>query len=143
MSVYAFDIKTSRKDYLADGTLRKPFPETAMQVCAYVNAEMAAVWRARQIKQFKRRYYLLSAAERALAEPVPAVDGALALLLTPTRYALHPLRCDDAVHESFLHLIDAARFPLEMAAHAVGTPLIPPHAFAPPPADAFKGLPTE
>lgn len=139
-----FDIKTSREDYLADGKQRTPFPEVGLQLAAYRYAEMAAVWRARQVEQFKRRYYLLNATERALAVPVPAVDGGVALLLTPTRYALHPIKCDETVFESFLHLVDVAHHQFEVAQHVVGAPLIPPSAWTPDAGDdPFAGLPDE
>jgi hypothetical protein len=142
----AFDIKTSAEDTMADGRLRTPFPEVGLQLAAYINSPIAAVWRARQVEQFKRRYYLLNESERALAVPVPEVDGGVAILLTPTRYAVHPVNCDAEVFDCFLHLLDVARFPLELASHVVKAPLMPPPAFTPAPDDAddpFAGLPKE
>lgn len=139
-----FDIKTSREDTLADGKLRTPFPEVGLQLAAYRHAELAAVWRSRQVDVSRRRYYLLNQAERDMAVPVPVVDGGVALLLTPTRYALHPIRCDESVFESFLHLVDVAHHQFEVAPHVVGTPLVPASAWAPAPDDdPFAGLPTE
>jgi hypothetical protein len=149
-----FDIKTSASDTLADGKLRTPFPEVGLQLAAYAGGgpqfydegdgmppPIAAVWRARQSEQFKRRYYLLSETERALGVPVPEVDGAVALLLTPTRYALHPVKADDEVFELFLHVIDAAHFAFEVGPNVVKPPMIPP-AREDDGTDPFKGLPT-
>src|SRR5436189_4015461 len=102
MTRLIFDIKTSSEDYTAGGKLKAPYPEVGLQLAAYRFATLAAVWRARQMEQFKRRYYLLSETERALGVPVPNVDGGVALLLTPTRFALHPVKCDEQVYETCL-----------------------------------------
>lgn len=139
------DYKTTREDYDFKGALRRPYPDVALQASAYRYAELAAVWRARQAEQNKRRYYLLSPSERALAVPVPPVEGGVAVLITPTRYAAHPVRCDAEVWEVFLHVLEgAARFAFELGDSLVANALIPPHAFdVDPDDDPFAGLPTE
>lgn len=138
-----FDLKTSASDTLADGKLRTPFAEVGLQLAAYRWAELAAVWRARQCEQFKRRYYLLSETERALGVPVPEVDDGVAILLTPTRYAVHPVECGPEVHELFLHVVDAAHFTFEVGPHVVKPPMIPPPRPADhDDADPFEGLPS-
>jgi hypothetical protein len=136
-----FDTKTSREDQLADGSLRTPFPEIGLQLAAYRYAELAAVWRARATEQFKRRYYLLSEPERQLAVPVPEVDGGVGILLTPTRYAVHPVACDKAMHDVFLHLVDVAAHQFGRADSVVGRPMLPPYPMAE--TDPFAGLPVE
>lgn len=143
MTRLIFDIKTSAEDYTAAGKLKTPYPEVGLQLAAYRFATLAAVWRARQVEQFKRRYYLLSETERSMGVPVPEVDGGVALLLTPTRYALHPIKCDEQVHETFLSTIDVAKFAFDEAGSIVGAPMIPAHATPPVPddADPFAGLP--
>lgn len=141
MTRFIFDIKTTSEDYTGGGKLKAPYPEVGLQLAAYRFAELAAVWRARQSEQFKRRYYLLSETERAMGAPVPEVDDGVAILLTPTRYAVHPVRCDDEVHESFLHIVDAAHFAFDMAGGIVGPPMIPPRPRASDDSDPFEGLP--
>lgn len=135
------DYKTSRDDYTGAGKEKGPYPEVALQLAAYRYAEMAAVWRARRFEQFKRRYYLLSQAEAAMAKPVPDVEGGVVIYLTPTRYAVHPIRCDEAVHEAFLYVIEAARWVNETSKHVIGHPMTPPHPMPVDTSDPFQGLP--
>ena len=137
---YVVDYKTSREDETARGDLKGPYPEVALQLAAYRYAELAAVWRARQHEAFKRRYYLLNENERAMAVPVPEVDHGLVIYLTPTRYALHPVRCDEEIFDSFLAVIDAARFVLDIGKSVIGQPLIPPRALHDS-TDPFASLP--
>lgn len=138
---YIVDLKTSREGLDSRGDLKRPYPEVALQLAAYRHAEMAAVWRARAHEQWKRRYYLLSEAERAMAVPVPEVDHGLALFICPDRYALHPVRCDEPIFDAFLATVDAARFVFETSKDVVGNPLIPPSALHDS-TDPFAGLPT-
>lgn len=138
---YIFDIKTSRESNDSRGNPKGPYPEVALQLAAYRYAELAAVWRARAHEQYKRRYYLLSDTERAMAVPVPEVDHGLVVYLTPERYALHPVRCDEQIFDSFLAVIDAARFVLDTGKSVVGNPLIPPRALSE--SDPFAGLPRD
>lgn len=138
-----FDIKTSRTDRTHDDKLRQPYPEVGLQLAAYRFAEFAAVWRARQIEQFKRRYYVVSKAERDLAVPVPIVDDGVAILLTPTRYAVHPVTCGPEVHDAFLHLVDVAHHVIEDAPDLVRPALIPPARPRAEDDDPFAGLPTD
>lgn len=140
-----FDYKTSLEDLDGRGELKTPYPEVGLQLAAYRYADLAAVWRARQVEQFKRRYYLLSAAEQALGQPVPEVDGGIAIFLTPTRYAVHPVKCDEEIFELFLHLVDVARFAFDVSKRVIGAPMIPPTALTavPDQGDPFAGLPTD
>jgi hypothetical protein len=127
---YVLDYKSTREDLDYQNKLRKPYPEVGLQLAAYRHAEIAAVWRARRTEVFKRRYYLLNDTERSLAVPVPEVVGGMAVLITPTRYAVHPVRCDDEIFEVFLHVVECARFQFELADHVVGNALIPPTALS-------------
>lgn len=138
---YIVDYKTSREPYDRNGNRKAPYPEVALQLAAYRYAELAAVWRARAHEVYKRRYYLLSETERAMAVPVPEVDHGLAVMLTPDFYSAHPVRCDEVIFDSFLATVDAARFVFEVGKDVVGQPLIPPTALDQ--GDPFAGLPTE
>lgn len=135
------DYKTSRDTYDARGNPKGPYPEVALQLAAYRHASLAAVWRARRFESFKRRYYLLSAMEKEQAAPVPAVDGGVVVYLTPERYAVHPVRCDESVHEAFLYIIEAARWSFETSKAVIGNAMMPP--YPPAPDDPFAGLPRE
>lgn len=139
---FIVDYKTSREDTDARGNPKGPYPEVALQLAAYRHAELAAVWRARQHEAWKRRYYLLNETERAMAVPVPEVDHGLVVYLTPERYALHPVRCDEEIFDAFLAVVDAARFVLDTAKTVIGRPLIPPRALHDS-TDPFAGLPAE
>lgn len=143
MTRLIFDIKTSAEDYTSGGKLKTPYPEVGLQLAAYRYATLAAVWRARQMEQFKRRYYLLSETEKALGVPVPEVEGGVALLLTPTRFALHPIKCDEQVYETFLSTIDVAKFAFDEAGSIVGSPMYStnPARHVTDDRDPFDGLP--
>jgi ATP-dependent exoDNAse (exonuclease V) beta subunit len=139
---YIVDYKTSRESNDARGNPKGPYQEVALQLAAYRYAELAAVWRARAHEIYKRRYYLLNDTERSMAVPVPEVDHGLVVYLTSDRYALHPVRCDEAIFEHFLAVIDAARFVLDVGKDVIGNPLIPPRALRDS-TDPFAGLPAE
>lgn len=117
------DYKSSREPYDSQGKPKTPYPEVALQLAAYRWAEHAAVWRPRRVEKFRRRYYLLSAAERAMAEPVPEVDGGLCIHITPESCEAFPVRCDRAVHQQFLFVLEAARFVFETSKTVIGEPL--------------------
>ena len=118
------DYKTSREGHDSKGNAKTPYPEAALQLAAYRYAEGAAVWRPRRIEKFRRRYYLLSDAERDMAVPVPVVDGGVVIHVTPDHCEAFPVRCDTEVHRSFLYVIEAARWQFELSKHVVGTPLM-------------------
>lgn len=138
---YIFDIKTSREPLDARGNRKGPYPEVALQLAAYRYGTCAAVWRARAHEVYKRRYYLLSETERAMAVPVPEVDHGLVIYLTPDFYSVHPIRCDEAIFDAFLAVVDAARFSFETSKDVIGQPLIPPGALDQ--GDPFAGLPRD
>jgi hypothetical protein len=136
---YIVDIKTSRDSNDGQGKPKTPYSEAALQLSAYANAELAAVWRARQSEQYKRRYYLLNDTERALGVPVPEVDMGLVLMLFPDRYALHPVRVDAEIFEFFLHTVECARWVNDVSKTVFGPALIPPKAFVADQGDPFEG----
>lgn len=137
---YIIDYKTSRDSYDSQGKPKGPYPEVSLQLSAYRFSEMAAVWRARRYEQYRRRYYLLSEAERAMGVPVPEVDGGLVIYLTPDRYAVHAVKCDERVFEKFLFVVEAAQWVYQGSKGAVGPPMVPPYPIADD-GDPFRGLP--
>lgn len=139
---FIFDYKTSAEGWDSKGKEKTPYPEVGLQLAAYRFADMGAVWRARRFEKSRRRYYLLSAAEKAMGVPVPPVDGGLAIFLSPHRYGVYPIRCDESVFETFLYTIEAARWAFQTSKTIVGAPLIPPNSFPANGDDPFRGLPS-
>ena len=101
------DTKTSRKSIGSDDKPTKPYPEAAMQLAAYRHMEIMATWRARRFEKFRRRYYLLNALEKEEAIPMPKVDGAVVLHITPEHCDLYPVKADEEVFESFIYTIQS------------------------------------
>jgi hypothetical protein len=123
---YIFDIKTTRKAVDSRGQASTPYPEqVGLQLAAYRWAKHAAVWRPRRLEKFRRRYYLLSATERALAVPVPEVDTGLVIHITPEACEAFPIVCDEAVFEAYLAAQDCARWAFQDSRHVMGDPLVP------------------
>jgi hypothetical protein len=120
------DYKTSREGLDKQGRPKGPYPEAALQLSAYRHAEFAAVWRPRRIEKFRRRYYLLSEAERELAVPVPEVDGGAVIHLTPDHCEMFPVRCDERVHEAFLYVQEASRWVNTTSKEVIGLPMVFP-----------------
>lgn len=119
------DYKTSREGYDGRGNAKTPYPEAALQLAAYRYAEHAAVWRPRRIEKFRRRYYLLSDAERERAVPVPEVDAGAVIHLTPDHCEAFATRCDEKVHEAFLYVVEASRWLNGMSRDVIGMPIVP------------------
>lgn len=120
------DYKSSREPVDSKGRPKTPYPEqVGLQLAAYRWAEAAAVWRPRRMEKFRRRYYLLSESERALAVPVPEVDGGLCIHITPEACEAYPIRCDEEAHRAFLYTLECFRWVNETARTAMGQPLEP------------------
>ena len=118
------DYKSSRKPRDSRGKLKTPYPDSVgLQLAAYRNAEYAAVWRPRRMEKFRRRYYLLGAAERELAVPVPEVDTGLVIQITPEHCESHPIECDTEVHTSFLYALECFRWVDETSKTVMGDPI--------------------
>lgn len=136
------DYKTSRKTYDGQGKIRTPYAEVGLQLAAYRYAECAAVWRARRYQSRSRRYYLLSSAEKALAVPVPPVDGGVAVRITPEHFGVYPVRCGPRQRDAFLYCLEVARWQFNEATHVVGNPMIPPMPATDLAEDPFADLPS-
>lgn len=119
------DYKTHYEGYDRQGRPRRPYAEqVALQLVAYQRAEWAAVFRARRVEQtFSPRHYLLSAAERAHAMPVPEVDAGLCVYITPDHCLAYPIILDDRAWHAFLHAIDVYRWVALDSKAVMGPPL--------------------
>lgn len=123
---FLVDYKSSRRSFNNRGKATGPYPEqVGLQLAAYRHAEMAAVWRPRRFEKFRRRYYLLSEAERARGVPLPEVDTGLVLHITPEHAHAYPIRCDAPVFEAFLHTLECHRWVQADSKLVLGDPLMP------------------
>lgn len=123
---YIADYKTSRKALDSQGKPATPYPEqVGLQLAAYRWAKHAAIWRPRRVEKMRRRYYLLSPDERAMAVPVPEVDTGLVIHITPEACEAFPIVCDQPVFEAYLAVQDSARWLYQDSKRVMGEPLVP------------------
>lgn len=117
------DIKTTDKG--PDARSRPPYPEIALQLVAYARAEYVGLDPADMRYSGKRRYYVWN--EHTHHEPMPPVDGALALVISPVDYLLVPVRIDDEVWAAWLYVMEVARWQLDISRRVLG-PVVQPTA---------------
>lgn len=102
---------------------RPPWPEVALQLTAYSRADFLAIRGAKQMtgQRGGRRYYALE--DDHEVEPLPRIDGAFALVISPEDYRLVPARIDDTVWNTFLYVREVARWSLETSKTVLGEPV--------------------
>lgn len=105
-------------DKTPDAKSRPPYPEIALQLVAYSRAELVGLDPAVQRYQFGRRYYVFDPALKY--EPMPAVEGALALVVSPVDYRLVPVRIDEEVWLAFAHVREAAKWNVDISRRVLG-----------------------
>lgn len=105
---------------------RPPYPEIALQLCAYSRATHVGVSPAVQRTYYGRRYYIYDPGLAYM--PMQKVDGALALIVSPYDYQLVPVRVDEEVWRTFTYVREVARWQLEISKRVLGQPLAPPPA---------------
>lgn len=107
---FIFDYKTT--EYPPDGDkARPPWPEVALQLCAYARAEYVGVISEQRYDGRSKRYYLFDPTSQH--EPMPPVDGALCIVISPYDCFAQPVRIDDEVWETFLYVQECARWQTE------------------------------
>jgi hypothetical protein len=124
---YVLDAKTTDKappEIDPEVKSRPPYPEISLQTCAYSRCPLVGVSPAIKRNYSGRRYYVYD--PDALYEPMPPIDGGLALILSPYDYTLTPVRIDDEVWQFFGHVREAARWQLRVSQRVLGLPLPPP-----------------
>jgi hypothetical protein len=124
------DVKTHAKDN--DAQSRPPYADVALQLVAYARAERVGVDPAQRRNYNGRRYYIWK--EGAAWVPMPALDGAVCLAISPFDYELVPVAIDDEVWDAFLATRAVARFQLQTSQRVLGPPLEPSE-----PSTAFEG----
>jgi hypothetical protein len=117
-----FDIKTTEHLPGSD-RMRPPYPEVALQLVAYSRAEHIGLL-SEQRYSGGRRYYLFDPA--AEHEPMPRVDGALAIVISPGDCLAVPVRVDEEIWEAFLDVQAAARWQIHTSRNLFGPPLAVP-----------------
>jgi hypothetical protein len=114
-----FDVKTT--EHAPDsGRSRPPFPEVALQLCAYRRAEFVGVLSEQRYASGKR-YYMFD--PNVAHEPVPETDGAVCIVVSPFDYMVVPVRTDDVVWTAFRHVMECARWQVETSRSVVGPPV--------------------
>lgn len=116
-----YDIKTTDKGPNHDGS-RPPYPEVALQLCAYAHAEYVGLMR-REEEYGGRRYYVMN--EGYLMEEMPKFENAACLVLSPYDYELRPIRIDETIWDAWLHILEAARWTIETSKRVVGPVIMP------------------
>ena len=115
------DIKTHAKKI---DEPRPPYPDVALQLAAYRHAELVGLAAPRQVNYHSRRYYLYD--EETATAPMPEVEGAVCLAVSPTDYTLTPVRTDEDVWHWFLHVREVARWVVDGSQTVLGPPIRPP-----------------
>lgn len=113
------DAKTTDKG--PEARSRPPYDEVALQLAAYSRAEQVVVGTspdALQRSHGGRRYYVYD--ESFTYHPMPEVDGALALIVSPVDYLLVPVSIDDEVWRAFLAVREVARWKLDVSRRVFG-----------------------
>lgn len=101
---FVYDYKTTPKG--PDARSRPPYSDVALQLCAYAHAERVGVLADQRYDGRSQRYYLFdSLAEH---EPMPEVDGALAIIVTPFDCFAVPVSIGPNVWTAWLHVIAVA-----------------------------------
>ena len=109
---FIFDYKTT--EYPPDGDkARPPWPEVALQLCAYSRAEIVGVIAEQRYDGRSKRYYLFDPTSQH--EPMPEVDGALCIVISPYDCFAQPVRIDDDVWRAFLHVQACAKWQTELS----------------------------
>jgi hypothetical protein len=121
-----FDMKTTA--HLPNsGRMRPPFPEVALQLCAYSRATEVGVLSEQRYSGGKR-YYLYNPDEPH--EVMPEVDGAICIVVSPGDCFAVPVRIDDSVWATWLSVIKCARWTLQGSSDLFGPVLKAPSSEA-------------
>jgi hypothetical protein len=115
------DVKTT--DRPPGKGARPPYPEVALQLCAYSRAEGVGVNPERVQVSHGRRYYVLN--DPSELEPMPEIEGAFALVVSPYDYQLVPVAIGEDVWTMFLHVREVARWAGEVSRTVLGPPATP------------------
>lgn len=103
---------------------RPPWPEVALQLVAYAHAEEVGVL-AEQRYEGGKRYYVYDPTARH--EPMPEVEGALCIVISPYDCLAVPVAITEEVWEAWLSVQDVARWQQQTSRGIFKAPLgVPP-----------------
>ena len=105
------------------GRMRPPFPEVSLQLTMYRRATFVGVLSEQRYASGKR-YYLFD--PEAQHEPMPATDGAVCIVVSPEDYQVIPVQTDEEMWRYVRHLIEMARWRVDVSKRAFGPPISPP-----------------
>ena len=110
------DYKTSRKDGPA-------YPEVALQLAAYRYGTVMASWQARRASIGDKRCYLMNPEESTEGNEIPSVEGGIVIKISPSSCVAYPVKCDEQVFKSFLHVTETARWSMGHSSGVIGRAL--------------------
>jgi hypothetical protein len=113
--VVIFDLKTT--DKAPDAKTRPPYPEVALQLAAYSRAELVGLLSEKREFNYARYYVFDPAAHH---EPMPVVDGAICIVISPFDCRVIPIRIDDEIFRAFLHVRECARWSVDTSRRVIG-----------------------
>jgi len=116
-----FDIKTTDKQ--PDAKSRPPYPEVALQLVAYARAELVGLLSEKR-EVNRRRYYVYSPDQQH--EPMPPVDGAVCIVVSPYDCRVLPIRIDEEVWRAFLRVRECARWQIDTSGRVIGPEITAP-----------------
>lgn len=119
-----FDLKTTPHGP-DSGRMRPPYSEVALQLCAYSRAEVVGALSEMRYAGGKR-YYVYN--PDGYHTPMPKVDGALCIVISPFDCMAVPVRIDDTVWNAFRHVTEAARWQVDTSQNVFGPPISVPTA---------------
>lgn len=102
---------------------RPPFPEVALQLALYRNAELVGLLADRREINY-RRFYVMDP-ELMHTEPMPETDGAVCLVISPEDYLLVPVDTSERIWKACRNLLEVARFQLITSKSVFGPPIAP------------------
>jgi len=117
---FMFDYKTTPKG--PDAKSRPPYSETALQLAAYAHAEQVGVLSQQRYTDRQQRYYIYD--ETIEHEPMPKVDGALAIVVSPFDCIAVPVSIGEIPWASFRHALEVAKWNESGYRQAFGAQLI-------------------
>lgn len=119
---FVLDVKTTDKKPSARN--RPPYKEVALQLVAYARAEFVGLDPPDRHTGQTSRFYVYDPSTPS--EPMPEVDGAFALAISPYDYRLVPARIDDFAWQKFLAARETAMWMLDSSTELLGRPVRQP-----------------
>lgn len=104
------------------GKSRPPFPETALQLTLYRHGELVGLLADRREINY-RRYYVFDP-DVMHTEPMPETEGGVCLVISPEDYLLVPVDTSERVWKACRHMIEVARFQVELSKQVFGPPIL-------------------